>query len=411
MDSSLLFQKEKTGMDILKNCRNELYRSYPFLDGAFASVSYCASPQTDSIGTDGRAFFFCPDFLLKACLRSPASLRRGYLHMLLHCLYLHILPDPTCDPGLWNLACDLAVEEILREVKTPRSAEQIYELLKNGALSDTLEALSDSCAFDDHRLWWKQKTSEEAYGLRRKWDRLRLHASQGHGGFSQNAGTARGTATEDLPGISRSPYDYRRFLRRFAVPREEAVLDTESFDYIAYTYGMEHYGNLPFVEPLEYKEGNKLEELVIAIDTSGSCSVSMVQQFLSETYAILEEKENFFRKMKVYILQCDCCIQEEVLIRSEEDWKAYCKQVKIQGRAGTDFRPVFRRIEELKANLELKNLKALIYFTDGDGIFPIQKPDYETAFVFLTKTKAMDYLPPWALCLVTNTASGKDLTL
>ena len=35
----------------------------------------------------------------------------------------------------------------------------------------------------------------------------------------------------------------------------------------------------------------------------------------------------------------------------------------------------------------MRNLKALIYFTDGDGIYPRQKPDYETAFVFVKKTE------------------------
>ena len=45
---------------------------------------------------------------------------------------------------------------------------------------------------------------------------------------------------------------------------------------------MEHYGNLPLIEPLEYKEVNRLEELVIAIDTSGSCSRELVQRFLGK---------------------------------------------------------------------------------------------------------------------------------
>lgn len=56
---------------------------------------------------------------------------------------------------------------------------------------------------------------------------------------------------------------------------------------------MEHYGNLPLIEPLEYKEVNRLEELVIAIDTSGSCDGETVRRFLEETYSILSEKENF----------------------------------------------------------------------------------------------------------------------
>ena len=49
---------------------------------------------------------------------------------------------------------------------------------------------------------------------------------------------------------------------------------------------------------------------------------------------------------------------------------------------------------------ELQNLKALIYFTDGDGIYPRQKPDYETAFVFVKKTENMKLVPDWAYKLV-----------
>ena len=186
-------------------------------------------------------------------------------------------------------------------------------------------------------------------------------------------------------------------------------LDTESFDYIYYSYGLEHYGNLPLIEPLEYKEGHRLEELVIAIDTSGSCSTEMVRQFLRESYAILGEKENFFKKMKVYFIQCDCVIQNVACIRSEQEWKDYCKKLKIQGRAGTDFRPVFRYVQDLREKKELRDLKALIYFTDGDGIYPREAPDYETAFVFVKKTEGMKYVPPWARTLVTEENDGRDI--
>jgi len=190
--------------------------------------------------------------------------------------------------------------------------------------------------------------------------------------------------------------------------REEVELDTESFDYIFYSFGMEHYGNIPLIEPLEYKEVNRLEELVIAIDTSGSCSGETVQRFLGETYGILSEKENFFSRMKVYIVQCDCFIQKVDVIHSEEEWKEYIRNVKIQGRGGTDFRPVFELIRQEKERKELKNLRALIYFTDGDGIYPGQKPDYETAFVFLKRTDKMKLVPPWAKCLITGTGQTAE---
>ena len=85
-------------------------------------------------------------------------------------------------------------------------------------------------------------------------------------------------------------YDFHRFLRHFAVHREELHTDTESFDYIPYLYGLEHYGNMPLIEHLEYQEVNRMEELVIAIDTSGSCSAATVRRFMEETYGILSDQ-------------------------------------------------------------------------------------------------------------------------
>lgn len=63
------------------------------------------------------------------------------------------------------------------------------------------------------------------------------------------------------------------------------------------------------------------------------------------------------------------------------------QNITIQGRGGTDFRPVFRYVKEQQEKKEIRSLKALIYFTDGDGIYPGSKPDYETAFVFYIKQK------------------------
>ena len=106
--------------------------------------------------------------------------------------------------------------------------------------------------------------------------------------------------------------------------------------------------------------------------------------------------------MSVTILQCDCCIQDVAVIHSEEEWGDYQTKVTIKGRGGTDFCPVFRYIEEQRAEGNLRRLKALIYFTDGDGVYPRSRPDYETAFVFVKKTKGMDLVPGWAMKLLVN---------
>lgn len=39
----------------------------------------------------------------------------------------------------------------------------------------------------------------------------------------------------------------------------------------------------------------------------------------------------------------------------------------------------------------------MIYFTDGDGIYPRKAPDYETAFVFLNDALKKGKVPPWAV--------------
>ena len=39
--------------------------------------------------------------------------------MLLHCLYLHLFRENQEDRRLWNLACDIAVEQIISREKIP----------------------------------------------------------------------------------------------------------------------------------------------------------------------------------------------------------------------------------------------------------------------------------------------------
>ena len=53
-------------------------------------------------------------------------------------------------------------------------------------------------------------------------------------------------------------------------------------------------------------------------------------------------------------------------------------------------------VEELQKNGRLKNLKGLLYFTDGDGIYPTERPEYETAFVFLNEALKKGKPPAWA---------------
>ena len=61
---------------ILANCRNELYRYFPYLDGAFASLEY--SPDEEIlIGTDGEKLYFIQNTENVYCNVYSATVKEG----------------------------------------------------------------------------------------------------------------------------------------------------------------------------------------------------------------------------------------------------------------------------------------------------------------------------------------------
>ena len=87
-------------------------------------------------------------------------------------------------------------------------------------------------------------------------------------------------------------------------------------------------------------------------------------------------------------------------ITSREEFDRYLQTMQIKGLGGTDFRPVFRRVDEMIQEKEFVNLKGLIYFTDGYGVFPERMPAYKTAFVFVEEGYEIPEVPVWAMKLV-----------
>ena len=74
---------------------------------------------------------------------------------------------------------------------------------------------------------------------------------------------------------------------------------------------------------------------------------------------------------KVVMLQCDAEITKEVVIHGEEELSRYCEMEDFEGGGGTDFRPVFERIEEMEKKGD--KVGALFYLTDGCGAYPEKK--------------------------------------
>ena len=142
------------------------------------------------------------------------------------------------------------------------------------------------------------------------------------------------------------------------------------------------------------------EEFVIVIDTSMSCSGELVRKFLEETYGVLSESESFFTKINVHIIQCDEKVHTDKRITSRKEMKDYMEHLELYGDGGTDFRPAFEWVDKLLEQHEFHNLKGMIYFTDGFGIYPKKMPPYKTEFVFMQDNYRDVDVPVWAMKLI-----------
>lgn len=389
---------------------------YPFFRPYLCGLEFRKSKDVHLYKRE-HTVYFDPGFLIEKFCISMDETEHLLLHMMMHDLFLHTITAFMPDKRLWNLACDMAVKRLtqkingtqpglppIREHDTIRQEdpdeirpEFIYRVLLQNSLSEeTLREMEAQYQVDDHRYWNLSDKKKTAKDVRQYWDRISKTGRAGSGGGLRKSGGKSDSDLEALHIHKGGRADFRRFLRRFAETGEEMQMDMEGIDYIPYLFGLEHYGNMPLVEHMEYSELRKLQELVIAIDTSGSCKTDTVRRFMEEVYSIFRDGENFFRKMNVYILQCDLMVQDAVHISCEKEWKEYMAHLVIHGRGDTDFQPVFRYVEELRREKKLKNLKCLMYFTDGDGIYPTEKTDYQTAFVFYHKKSGYQKAPAWA---------------
>ena len=415
---------------ILESSRNALYINMRYLDVALSSLAWEITTDIPRIGTDGLKIAYEPHYLADLYRENPMLVNRVYLHMVFHCIFRHLFRPCPEDRELWNLSCDMAVEALidgmhhrsirmgvhpfrravydeLRKTLKVLTAEGIYRELKKADYRPEQRArMVQEFCIDDHT-YWPAPPEEEGpkppsplmAKLKKHWkdvsDRMQTELSIG-----REAGTEDGDLSDELAVENRERYDYRTFLRKFAVLKEEMQIDPDSFDYVFYSYGLRMYGNMPLIEPQEWKETHKIEEFVIVIDTSMSCSGDLVRKFLEETYHILAETESFFRKVHIRILQCDDAVRADQLITTGEELKEYMDHLQLYGDGGTDFRPAFTYVQQLIDQGEFKNLKGLLYFTDGKGTFPRKRPPYDAAFILFREDYKEVSVPPWAIRLM-----------
>lgn len=428
--------------DLLFYGRSELLLKMRFMALPFSKLKPSKDIVGQLVGDLGEVLYYDGDKLIMDFAKEKNIASRLYLHMVFHCLFRHIFLKKK-EERLWFLACDMAVEHAILELDLPQvrlktddleklvlnqflekvepfNADNLYHYFLTSKLSlhdiRRLESIfqkdihyyqgddeetnssdegemENELAREDAFDFFEDKVQKEA------WEDISKEVESELLNFAKELGDGIGSMIQNIRPPEKRESEYKRFLKKFTTLSEAIEIDDESFDYIYYTYGLSLYKDMPLIEPLESKEIRKIEELVIALDTSGSCSGEVVQAFLQETYDILTDGEAFFDKMHIRLIQCDKTIQSDTVIRKAKDFTDFIEKGELHGFGGTDFRPVFTYVDELLKKGELRNLKGLLYFTDGLGIYPKKMPSYDTAFIFLKKTHYYDDpdFPTWAM--------------
>ncbi len=416
---NIIKEAEALSAQIMELARDEILMNFRFLSRSLSELKMNPRYGSSGIFSYAGGMYYDPVFVLRNAKRDFKYPARIIFHVLLHHIFSHPFTGERTDMVLWDLACDIATENVIAEFSSPvftldedlknagmlkvlredigqLTAERIYRYFRKNPMTPG-RVLEYEMAFakDSHEMW-REGAASEIIISEEEWKKISRQVLTEIKNFSEK-GTAGESLEKNLAEGSAVKYDYAKLLDRFMVSGEHSSLSDDEFDYIYYTYGLEKYDGMPLIEPLEYREDKRIRDFVIAIDTSASTSGETVKKFIRQTFDLLKRHESFFRKINVHIIQCDSEVKSDDKITDGELLESYLRSMKIYGGGATDFRPVFVYVDELIEKKEFDDLKGMIYFTDGYGIYPEKKPDYDVVFAFLNEDPGRREVPAWSM--------------
>lgn len=379
--------------------------------------------------TDGVKIYYHPQYILE---HKKGELKMQLLHILLHGLLGHFENKDEYEQKAYrNFMMDVQVEYVLFKMNKQQSlsyAETVRQkniwkrldqyvqgdysmsiyrrLCEQTLLSALVDYYNLQIQRDDHEMW-DQGDRQVCMAL---WISIReemLGEDQKECGDDVNKKRLEqltdtmNIAEADWKGVGEESVfeagmgkriDYRELLRKLVCFRERVVETPDSVDHMLYQYGMELYEDIPLIEPAE--ESIPVYTLAIAVDVSGSCvSEEQMKVFWGETKECLQYLKENSRESEVLLFQCDDEIRKEQRICLKE-WDNVSDMVSVNGGGGTSFVPVIDRLRQIEHSGE--KIDALLYLTDGMGIYPEKAPSYPVYFV-LEKDETDDYrmIPEW----------------
>ena len=264
--------------EIMNNCRNSLFLSLRFMGVAVGRLYLKSTDKIQSIATDGQYLFYNDKWVLKRFKEEPSSLVRDYLHIIMHCIFSHSFSSVAMNRDYWDVACDLAVENMINELNVdktnseraksqspiisyfasqfqPLTAEKIYRYMIEKEYSRSqVEQLRKAFSADSHDMWYDRTLSAEIVGtngdgdvagessnarieepmsleeIREAWNKTSESVKVDMKTSSKAWGEKSANFMASLDYVTRDKYDYTDFLKRFAVMGEKMIVDNDSFD-------------------------------------------------------------------------------------------------------------------------------------------------------------------------------------
>lgn len=377
----------------IDNLKLRLFLKYPFWTTIILSQNVLIRDAFQfPAATDG----YKTIWLNPKKIESPDMLSHVFLHEILHIVLEHMPRRKKRKPYLWNVASDIIVELYLDEMqecflpsmeqaeywadlmkhKGDLSVEELYKLL----LEESNRDVSDYIPTDYYvygGFSFKKKPMEENSGLgtdchlpfpgekekddkktNAAIDEIREKVIQG---FTFDQFKNRGTV----------PDFYRRYVQKFwesKVPWRRVLMRYVETIFVRDDYSLtppnKRYLTLSddFWLPVLREEQEKIRNIVIAVDTSGSITKEILMQFALEMEKLYKISEN------AYIITCDCEIHQFIPMKKI---KKFLKMMNFEGGGGTSHIPVFEFIREKKIVPDV-----FIGLTDLYSEFPERKPRF-----------------------------------
>jgi predicted metal-dependent peptidase len=390
----------KSPSDRLTRAKVSLLLDHPFFGTLATRLTNVMDPTVETACTNGKVIKWSPRFLATL---TDVEVRAVLAHEVMHVAYGHTWRRGTRDATAWNISTDLAINHIITEadLKLPacalfptpsqanKSAETLYAAPKpaqpqNGGKPQPGQgqdkgqpqpgpgqpAKTPSKADAQHAQPLQPATDPGGCGGVED-------APDGEtGALEQEAEWKVAIAQAAMAAKSQGklPGSLARMVEEIVNPRvawevilRDFVERTARNDY-NWSQPNRRYLSRGIILPSLISE--ELPAIVVAIDTSGSIGKAELDQFAAEVSAVLGAYET-----TIHIVYCDAWVTHTHTVTRAE----LPLTLEPKGGGGTDFRPVFRWIEEQQLTPA-----ALVYLTDLMGTFPPETPEYPVLWVATT---------------------------